>query len=198
VPRSSETLVSGTGPCIEFWGRSDRLSWEERGLNDKLYVPGHGGWTHLTVLRADIERLWPFGSGAPPHDQHEDYGGAHVLGTPQLPERPLDQPQPLADVRPAAAASDAGKVEAVQPKPCWRIKDGKILTPGEALVFETVKELWPHSDYTGTAPNKRIGSAMLEKVGAKHCPGPTVIKEAKRKFYFGPPQQSFSGRSRPS
>jgi hypothetical protein len=57
---------SGTGPCIEFWGRSDRLSWEERGFNDKLYVPGHGGWTHLTVLRADIEGLWPFGLTAQP------------------------------------------------------------------------------------------------------------------------------------
>ena len=50
------------GPCVLFWGRSDLMSWDDRGFNDTLVVPQKGGWTHLTVLKADVLRIWPFGS----------------------------------------------------------------------------------------------------------------------------------------
>jgi len=38
------------------------MSWDDRGFNDTLVVPQKGGWTHLTVLKADVLCIWPFGS----------------------------------------------------------------------------------------------------------------------------------------
>jgi hypothetical protein len=85
-----------------------------------------------------------------------------------------------------AAVVTAGRVEAAQPRPCWRIRNGEKLSPSDKLVFETVKELWPESDYTGKAPQKRIAAAIQERVGTKFALSKTAINTARRKFYFGP------------
>lgn len=56
--------VSGARPYIRSFGRNDAESWEKKGFDDQLctYAKKHG-WTHLQVLKADVQRLWPFGQG---------------------------------------------------------------------------------------------------------------------------------------
>jgi hypothetical protein len=52
---------AGTCPYISSFGRGSTsdVDWERRGLNDVLYVPGHGGWTHLVVNGEQLAPLLP-------------------------------------------------------------------------------------------------------------------------------------------
>jgi hypothetical protein len=53
--------VSGTGPYIQCFGRTDNDHWERKGLNDQLYMPGKTlGWTHLLAKADELKALWPF------------------------------------------------------------------------------------------------------------------------------------------
>src|SRR5262245_55929667 len=65
------THPSFPGPHIDFCPHglhgTDRAKWEAAGLNDILYVPRQGGWTHLMVLKADVRRLFGSSSADPAH-----------------------------------------------------------------------------------------------------------------------------------
>jgi hypothetical protein len=66
----------------------------------------------------------------------------------------------------------------------WRIEEGKKLTPGEALVLETVKKMSPDSDLMGKRINARIYDEMVRNVGKKNAVASTVIKTARSKIEY--------------
>jgi hypothetical protein len=55
--------MSGTGPYIQSWGRTDDDGWENKGFNDQLYMPGKMlGYTHLKAPTSEVLRWWSFRS----------------------------------------------------------------------------------------------------------------------------------------
>jgi len=81
-----------------------------------------------------------------------------------------------------------GRVEAAQTQPSWRIKNGEELTNSAKLVFETVKRIWPDSDYMGKTPQEQIAQAIRQEKGAKFALSKSTINTARCKFYFGLPE----------
>jgi len=65
-------------------------------------------------------------------------------------------------------------------QPCWRIKDGVVLTKGEKAVLKVVQLLWPN----GYDKERYINSKIKAALPPQAAVADTTIKSARAKIEF--------------
>jgi hypothetical protein len=82
---------------------------------------------------------------------------------------------------PQNAEASASIDPQTESKPCWRIKDGAVLTKGEKAVLKVVQSLWPN----GYGNERHINSKIRKALPPEDAVADTTVKSARRKIEFG-------------